>query len=193
MKSSRLINGAIGLITAGALALGMLLVETPYAMADSHGVGAQAGHGGHHGQGNLRGHGKQRGCHRYGKHAGGAGHHGRDQDRLFGPDWRTTLTEKQQAELDGLRLAYLKEKMPMRARAQSIKTELAVLSLKEQPDTGAISAKVDELLLLKRAMMTHKYRYIISQRGVLTPEQRVSFDMDVMKRAKHRDQGKRRH
>ncbi len=192
MNSDRLFNGLMAVTMGSALALGAALVASPHASADSHMV-AQAGHGGHHGQGQRYGHGKQQGHHRCGMHGADGGQHGRGKGGLFKADWTTTLNDDQKARLDALRVAYVKDKMPMKARAQSIKTELAVLSLQEKADTATISTKLDELLLVKRAMMLRKYEYISSQRAVLDEDQRVSFDMDVMKRAGHRQKGKGRH
>ncbi len=152
--------------------------------AQHQGYGAHMGHGGHHGQGAQKG--------RYGAHHGQGGqdgHHGKK--KLFGPHWKTTLSPEQAKELDRLRVEYKKLKMPLKGKAKAIKLELAVLATADEPDTEAVNARIDDLLALKQEMMRHKYTHIAAKRRLLTPEQRVSFDMDVLKRAKHK--GKKRH
>ena len=82
---------------------------------------------------------------------------------------------------------------PLKAQAKAIKADLAVLAVADEPDSAAINAKIDELLALKRTMMINKYEYVAAQRKLLTPEQRVSFDMTVIKRSKHGKKGKGHH
>lgn len=149
--------------------------------AQQQGHGAHKGQGGHHGKG-----GKQ--C-RHGAHKGHAGDYGKK--KLFGPHWKTTLSPEQAKELDRLRVEYAKVKVPLKAKAKAIKLELAALATADELDAEAANARIDELLALKREMMRHEYTHIAAKRTVLTPEQRVSFDMDVLKRAKHK--GEKRH
>ncbi len=87
-------------------------------------------------------------------------------------------------KLDTLRVEYAKHKAPLKAKAEAIKLELAVLATADTPDDKAIDAQINSLMELKREMKQHKYRYIAAKRQVLTDEQRPSFDMDVLKRAK---------
>ena len=145
------------------------------------------GHGGKHGQGAMKGchgagHGKA-----HGRKHGHGGHHGKT---LYGPHWKTTLSPEQAKELDRLRVEYAKRKAPLKAKAQAVKLHLSVLATADEPDTAAINARIDDLLKLKRQMMEHKYGYVAAKRRVLTPEQRVSFDMDVLKRSKHKGMGR---
>lgn len=184
MKPGKLINGTTALILGSALAAAAAVVGSDPVAADTHGMGMQAPYAEHYGQGDHQGHGK---------HPGHGACHGEGKSRLFGPDWKTTVSPEQQATLDRLHVAYAKAKMPLKAQAKVLKVELTSLALEDQPDTGAINAKIDELLTLKRTMMINKYEYVAAKRKVLTPEQRVSFDMDVIKRSKHGQTGNRRH
>jgi Spy/CpxP family protein refolding chaperone len=184
MKPGKLINGTTALILGSALAAATAVVGSRPVAADPHGMGMQAHYAEHRGQVGHQGYGKHP-CH-------GAGH-GEGMSRLFGPDWRTTLSPEQQAALDRLHVAYAKAKMPLKAQAEVLKVELAALALEDQPDTEAIKAKIDELLALKRTMTINKYEYVAAKRKVLTSEQRVSFDMDAIKRSKHGRKGKRHH
>ncbi len=139
-----------------------------------HGCKRQ-GHGGHHGCGGKMG--------RHGGHHGHAAHHGK---KLFGPHWRTTLSPEQANELDRLRVEHAKRKMPLKAKAKAIKLELTALATADEPGTSTMDARIDELLAVKGEMLQHKYAHIAAMRKVLTPEQRVSFDMDVLKRSKQK-------
>ncbi|MDJ0890184.1 MAG: periplasmic heavy metal sensor [Gammaproteobacteria bacterium] len=139
-----------------------------------HGCKRQ-GHGGHHGCGGKMG--------RHGGHHGHAAHHGK---KLFGPHWRTTLSPEQANELDRLRVEHAKRKMPLKAKAKAIKLELTALATADEPGTSTMDARIDELLAVKGEMLKHKYAHIAAMRKVLTPEQRVSFDMDVLKRSKQK-------
>jgi Spy/CpxP family protein refolding chaperone len=118
-------------------------------------------------------------------HRGGGGHHCAHQDAKgpLAPHWKTTLTDEQRAELDKLKLAYMEEKAVVKARARVTKIELAILATADKPDSAAIDRKIGEVLELKRAKLLKKYEYVAAKRGVLTEQQRVSFDMDVIAKA----------
>ena len=89
-------------------------------------------------------------------------------------------------KLDRLRVEYAKLKAPLKAKAKAIKLELAVLATADTPDAKAIDGRIEALMKLKREMKEHKYRHIAAKRQMLTDEQRPSFDMDVLKRAKQK-------
>jgi hypothetical protein len=75
--------------------------------------------------------------------------------------------------------------MPMKARMKAIKIELAALATAETPDTQAMQRRINELLEVKREILTQKYLYIAAKRSVLSPEQRPSFDLDVIHKSSH--------
>lgn len=118
----------------------------------------------------------------------GMGHRGEGMHR-YGESWKSTLTDEQRAEVAKLHAAYKKRKLPLKAKARALKVELAVLATADDPDSGAIDKKIDEVLKLKREMMREKARHIGAVRKVLTEEQRAHFDVHVLKKAMH---GKRK-
>lgn len=164
---------------ACALVVSVAFTALPVVYAD-HGRGmGEAGHG-------MRHHPTQ--C----EHAGGADHHVRHghhagwaESRLMGVHWLSTLTDDQKLHLDRLQVEYAKEKTPLKMAQKAVRLELAVLVTQDAPDVQAVNDKVNELLDLERAKLLSKSQYIAAQRKVLTPEQRVSFDMDVLQRAKY--------
>jgi Spy/CpxP family protein refolding chaperone len=133
-----------------------------------------------------------------------AQHHGRDGDHghhgaqgrsmgkgLFAPHWKTTLNPEQRVQLDQLRVDHAKAKAPLKAKIISIKTDLAVLATVDEPNTAVIQQRIDEILELKKKVMQTRYAHIAAVRKVLTPEQRPSYDMMVLKHAKKRKKRKR--
>lgn len=112
------------------------------------------------------------------------GHHGKA--KLFGPHWKETLTDEQKAQIDQMHVDFAKAKMPLKTRVKALKVDLAVLATTDNPNTAAIEMKINEILSLKQAIMLKRYAHIAEMREVLTTEQRLSFDMDVLNKAKHK-------
>jgi Spy/CpxP family protein refolding chaperone len=134
-----------------------------------------------------------------GMHADGmheSGHHGgckHGSSHLYGDDWRASLTDEQTSQLDRLHVAYAKAKAPRKARMQALKVELTVLATAASPDKEAINTNIDKLLEIKREAMRAKYAYLAAQRQVLTPDQQVSFDMQMIHKAMHGKRGRGEH
>ena len=176
-------------VSAAVTLAALLLCGYPIAQAENATGGHQGMHGGMQHRSMHRG-GMQGGMHGAGKHQagagmhgkkGGAGHHGRHH--LFGDDWRKTLTEEQKVQLDQLHLEFAKNKHVLKAGIKSLKVQLAVLAISDDAQTEVIEAQINNLLMAKRQLIQAKYNYISAQRRVLTPDQRVSFDMEVLHKA----------
>lgn len=153
------------------LALG-LIVTLPAAAEMSkkmeHGKSGMGRHEMKHGKGSKMGH-----------QAGhGPGH-------VFGPKWRETLTDSQKMQIDRMHLTVMKSMSVLNVRLKLKKAELNVLVVNDNPDTKAIHRKIDEVLELKREIMQIKYDHKVEMRGVLTPDQRVSFDMKLLGKTGH--------
>jgi Spy/CpxP family protein refolding chaperone len=145
----------------------------------SHGAGMQRGREGQPGKGGHGGHGAQHG-------AGHSGKGGHARARLYSAHWKTTLDETQKQALDRLHVDYARVKHPAKARRQALEMELRALATASQPNQAAIGAKLDQLLAVQRELMQAKYAYLVGQRQILNPEQRLSFDMELL----HPDQGR---
>ena len=88
----------------------------------------------------------------------------------------------------------MKVQAPIKAKIKTVKVDLAMLVTADKPDTNAINKKIDELTKLKNEKMKEKYRYIAAKRKVLNAEQRVLFDIKVIKKAmKGKYKGRHRH
>ncbi len=94
-----------------------------------------------------------------------------------GPMWLSTLSTEQRAKMDAMHLALRKEMSVLEAEVGLREAELKNLITRETPDKKAVSQKIDEIIGLKKEMMTKKYDHVMELRGILTPEQRTSFDM----------------
>lgn len=171
----------LGAFIAGGLALAESSEDRPGPGHAMHGMHHSAKHGEYGGKGSRHG---------MGRHHGGDDDHGKKG--LYGPHWESTLTDEQRNRLDSLKLAHARAKMPLKAKARAVRVQLAALATAESPDASAIDAKIKEMLEIKLGLMRDKYRYIAARRAVLTPEQRISYDMEMMKKAMHKDKHKRK-
>ena len=96
------------------------------------------------------------------------------------------MTSDQRTQIEGLRVNVAKTTMPLRAKMRWLKADLAVLATADEPDTAVIQQKIDELLALKKQAMNQRYTHISEVRKLLTAEQRVAYDMMILKRVKGR-------
>ncbi len=175
MKRNSLFSYAFTLVLGVSVAWGPILIGPRDAAAAGGSQVVEKGVGQHSADHTM--HHRGYGRHRYGRH--------HEKSKLLGPDWKSTLTDEQRTEIDGLTAVYAKDKSPLKARARVLKVELAVLATADAPDMAAIERKIAELLELKSRMMRRKAEHIASKRNVLNPEQRPSFDMEVLMSARH--------
>jgi len=108
----------------------------------------------------------------------GKGHHG-------GGHWKATLSDEQRKKLDKLKLDFKKKKYPIKAKLKQAKVALALLMTADSPNQGDINKQIDAILKLKGEKMRLKAAHKIKVRKLLTAEQRVKFDMHVLKKAYH--------
>ena len=142
-----------------------------------HGKGEQAG------KQHRAGKGQHGGCDKHGK--SGHSRTGKGGQHLFAEHWKHSLTDEQKAELDRLHLEYARTKAPLKAGIKAMQVRLAVMATSGNTTPEEMNGPVMDLLLAKQEMMRAKYSYIAAQRNVLNPEQRVSFDMEVIHEAMH--------
>ena len=116
----------------------------------------------------------------YGKSSkkGHGGHH------KSGPKWKQTLTDSQKKQADTMHLNLKKSMSVLKAQKKLKKVELINLVIKDDPDTNTIHDKINEIIDLKREIMRIKYDHMLEMRGMLTSEQRLSFDMEHLSQAR---------
>lgn len=119
------------------------------------------------------------------------GHHGKGHGSSH--HWKATLSDEQIKNINKLKLDYKKKKYPIKAKLKQAKVELAILMTADSPKQKDIDKKIDQILKLKGEKMRLKAGFKISMRKVLNDEQRVMFDMHLLKKAYHGKKHKRRH
>jgi Spy/CpxP family protein refolding chaperone len=113
----------------------------------------------------------------------GTGHRGQTrQDDMTGRDWKSTLTEEQKAEIDWITLRLMQRQQLLMAQMEVREAELNQLVAGEDIVQDQWQAKLDELLQLKREYLANQYQRMIEVRQVLTPQQRVAFDLAILSR-----------
>ena len=107
-----------------------------------------------------------------------------------GHSWKDTLTRDQRQQVGKLKLDYRKVALPIKARIRQARIELAMLSTVDQPDHTKIDNKIGEILKLKGENIRAKVKLRTQIRNILNEEQRIKFDLHVLKKA---SQGKKRY
>ena len=99
-----------------------------------------------------------------------------------GHSWKASLTDEQRKKVDKLRLAYKRDKYLLKAKLKQAKVEFALLITKDSPSKSDINSKIDQITKLKKEKLHLKANHKISIRKLLTEDQRVQFDLAVLKR-----------
>jgi len=92
------------------------------------------------------------------------------------------LTQEQQTKIEGLRTAMVTECLNIKNQIEEKRAHLNTLMTVEQPDMTAINSTIDEMYVLKAQLEKKKVAHIQEIRNILTPEQRLQFDMNHAKR-----------
>jgi Spy/CpxP family protein refolding chaperone len=104
--------------------------------------------------------------------------------------WKRTLTDKQRQALRKMKLAYKRQKYLLKAQMREARVQLAILITSNKPGNSAIDRKIADISKIKAKIIRLKVNKLIKIRRMLTPDQRLSFDMKVLKKAyqgkKHR-------
>jgi len=166
-------NAKTGLMT-------LLLAAMFYLLTVGNVCAEPAGYGAGHG---MKHHGGQGMRHGGSKHGGGHGPH------IFGTPWKDSLTKEQAMQIDKLHLKLQKEGSVIKAKMKVAKMEMAILLVEDKPNQSKIDKKVKEILELKSKKMKLRNAHVIDMRKVLTAEQRVSFDIKVLSKAKSKHKG----
>jgi Spy/CpxP family protein refolding chaperone len=118
---------------------------------------------------------------------GSAKKHGEDNHgamgpgHLFGPNWRETLTQDQKDKADRMHAQLKKDMTVLESRVKQETAELNDLVLRDRSDMKEVQEKIDKIVDLKRSIMQRRYAHIAEMREMLTPQQRLSFDMGVIR------------
>jgi Spy/CpxP family protein refolding chaperone len=95
------------------------------------------------------------------------------------PGWKETLTEEQKMKADKMHLELKKAMSILEAKTNLKEAELNDLITQDNPDTKAIQSNINDIMEIKKEMMIKKYDHMVEMRTILTPEQRLSFDLGL--------------
>lgn len=87
------------------------------------------------------------------------------------------LTDDQKTKFKALKLAHMKEMMPLKNQMGEKKAKMKSLMTVDKPDMTAINALIDEMALLHAEMMKKKAAHKQEMRKIMNDEQRLIFDM----------------
>ncbi|MDH3326591.1 MAG: hypothetical protein OEM38_07740 [Gammaproteobacteria bacterium] len=104
----------------------------------------------------------------------------------FSPHWAKTLTSAQKTSFDKMHLVVGQFEAVQRAKIKMLKAELNVLAANKSSNKSAIYGKIDEILAVKKGIMRSRFDHIAEMRNELTDQQRISYDMGLLKRGKHK-------
>ena len=134
--------------------------------------------------------------HHDGAHHGKPGHHGKSigskpkakkRGHHFSPAWSKTLSDKQKVAIDKMHLEVSKVEKILRAKIKVEKLELRLLAIQDSANMKSMNKKIEAIAELKTKIMKNRFSHIVEMREILTPEQRISYDMGVLshKKKKH--------
>lgn len=113
-----------------------------------------------------------------GQHKGGHGKKGHN----FSPGWAKTLSDEQRVAVDKMHLKLDGQHAVLKAQAGLLQKELNVMTAKDGADQKAIHTKIDDLMAIKSEIMKYRYDHLSEMRAVLNEQQRISYDMAILKR-----------
>ncbi len=134
-----------------------------------HGIAATKGH---HDKPDNTDHHKEK---HKGAHKKKKGHH-------LSPHWAKTLSDEQRVAVDKMHLKLGTQHAVLKAQATLLQKELNVMTAKDGADQARIHSKIDELMAVKAGIMKHRYNHLTEMRDALTEQQRISYDMAILKR-----------
>ena len=104
------------------------------------------------------------------------GHH-------FSPHWAKTLSDDQKMAIDRMHLDLNRELSVLKAQAELAQKELNAYTIRDNAKTSTINTMITKLLAVKKQIMEKRYAHLREMRNALTTEQRISYDMGVLKRS----------
>ncbi len=90
------------------------------------------------------------------------------------------LSEEQKAKMADLRLEMQKEIAPLKAKLQTLRTDLKLMLVSDNPNMGKIEAKQRQIAEVQSQIAMARIRHQLEVRKLLTPEQRKKFDAAIL-------------
>ncbi|MCF6229582.1 MAG: hypothetical protein L3J62_02125 [Gammaproteobacteria bacterium] len=161
--------------------LGSLLLTSMFALANPAFAGE--GHkGGHHDMGDSKGHHDKMGKGEHGGDKPGKGGHKNKKGHHFSPSWAKTLSDEQRVAVDKMHLELGTQHAVLKAKAALLQKEMNVMTAKDDADMSAVHTKIEAFIAVKAEIMKLRYAHLTEMRNALNEQQRISYDMAILKR-----------
>lgn len=112
-------------------------------------------------------------------HKGG---HKKHKGHNLSPHWIKTLSKKQRVAVDKMHLELDRQHAVLKAKAALLQKEVNVMTAQKEANQSSIYAKIDQLMGVKAKIMKLRYDHLSEMRAALTEQQRISYDMAILKR-----------
>ncbi len=109
----------------------------------------------------------------------GKGGHGHDPQT----SWRASLTDDQKGEISFSQLRLRQKQTLVEAGITLKQAEIDRIITSAEAGDEELQRAVDELMTLKREQALNRYRHLAEVRQLLTPQQRVTFDLGILSRS----------
>jgi len=101
------------------------------------------------------------------------------------------LTDKQQAQIAKLRLAFQKEMLPLRDQVHSLRTQYRLMVIDSKFSTADLRKQLNKISTLREKMALKRAEHQRQIRSLLTDEQKVKFDQHFLAGPKMNKKGRR--
>ena len=98
----------------------------------------------------------------------------------FTAHWVKTLSGDQKMHVDMMHLDLDRELVVLKAQEELVQKQINILATRDKAATSAINTKIDELMGIKKQILRSRYTHILEMRAILTPAQRISYDMETL-------------
>ncbi len=98
----------------------------------------------------------------------------------FTDHWVKTLNSDQKTRVDIMHLELDRELVVLKAQDEFVQKQINTLVARDNAATNAVYAKIDELMGIKKQILRSRYTHILEMRAILTPAQRISYDMETL-------------
>ena len=98
----------------------------------------------------------------------------------FTDHWVKTLSSDQKTRVDIMHLELDRELVVLKAQEELVQKQINTLAARDNAATNAVNAKIDELMGIKKQILRSRYMHILEMRAILTPAQRLSYDMETL-------------
>lgn len=98
----------------------------------------------------------------------------------FTDHWVKTLSGDQRTHVDMMHLELDRELIVLKAQEELAQKQINTLVARDNAPSKILNTKIDELMGIKKQILSARYKHILEMRAVLTPAQRISYDMETL-------------